>query len=26
FYVDTNRLSADTLGVYFMKWLKGRGL
>ncbi len=25
-YVDTNRLSADTLGVYFMKWLKGRGL
>ncbi|EDX57143.1 conserved hypothetical protein [Bacillus cereus W] len=25
-YVDTNRLSADPLGVYFMKWLKGRGL
>lgn len=25
-YLDKNRLSADTLGVYFMKWLKGRGL
>ncbi|HDR7793528.1 TPA: AAA family ATPase [Bacillus luti] len=25
-YVDTNRLSADALEVYFMKWLKERGL
>ncbi|OJE41543.1 ATP-binding protein [Bacillus tropicus] len=25
-YVDTNRLTADALEVYFMKWLKGRGL